>query len=234
LETRDESLVGKKCADCCNNTIALQLRHRFLKNGSQARLCSLLETSRRFSQDCCSAGLAAVSRAYHHVYAPAVGAFSIWLGVIAIASTDATLRLEAAMILDHDSIDQQTCFSVVAYSATALALAITLCALIARAGGIPQAQNMSWFGLMTIGVGTWLTAYNQTVIAYATSYRAFGKAALAKVCGAGTVALGQVILLLIGVSGTARQGIYSASPWPDGNFPAVPPRAGAIKPLSRS
>jgi O-antigen/teichoic acid export membrane protein len=132
-----------------------------------------------------------------------MGAFSIWLGVIAIASTVATLRLEAAMILDHDSIDQQTCFSVVAYFSTLLAIVITFCALLARAWGIPQAQNMSWFGLMTIGVGTWLTAYNQTVLAYATSYRAFGKAALAKVFGAGSVALGQVILLLIGVGGTA-------------------------------
>jgi O-antigen/teichoic acid export membrane protein len=132
-----------------------------------------------------------------------MGVFSIWVGVIAIASTVATLRLEAAMILDHDSIDQQTCFSVVAYFSTLLAIAITLCAVLARAWGIPQAQNMSWFGLMTIGVGTWLTAYNQAVLAYATSYRAFGKAALAKVFGAGSVAVGQVILLLIGVGGTA-------------------------------
>jgi O-antigen/teichoic acid export membrane protein len=132
-----------------------------------------------------------------------LGAFSIWLGVIAISSTIATLRLEAAMILDHGSYDQQTCFSVVAYFSTLLAIVITLCALLARVWGVPQAQSMSWFGLMTIGVGTWLTAYNQIVIAYATSYRAFGKAALAKVCGAGTVALGQVVLLLIGVGGTA-------------------------------
>jgi O-antigen/teichoic acid export membrane protein len=57
--------------------------------------------------------------------------------------------------------------------------------------------------LLTIGVGTWLTAYNKIITAYATSYRAFGKSALAKVCGAGAVALGQVIFLLIGVDGTA-------------------------------
>jgi O-antigen/teichoic acid export membrane protein len=132
-----------------------------------------------------------------------MGAFSIWLGVIAIASTVATLRLEAAMILDHDSSHQQTCFSVVAYFSSLLAIVITLCAILARVWGIPQAQNMSWFALMTIGAGTWLTAYNHTVTAYATSYRAFGKAALAKVCGAGTVALAQVFLLLIGVGGTA-------------------------------
>ena len=107
------------------------------------------------------------------------------------------------MILDHDSVDQQTCFSVIAYFCTLMAVAITACAFFARVWGIPQAQNMSWFGLMTIGIGTWLTAYNQAVLAYATSYRAFGKAALAKVCGAGTVALCQVMLLLFGVDGTA-------------------------------
>lgn len=136
--------------------------------------------------------------------APAdMGAFSIWLGIIAVASTTATLRLEAAMILDHDSSDQQTCFSVVAYFSTLLAIVITLWAVLAHVWGIPQAQNMSWFALLTIGVGTWLTAYNKTITAYATSYRAFGKSALAKVCGAGTVALSQVILLWIGVGGTA-------------------------------
>lgn len=132
-----------------------------------------------------------------------LGAFSVWLGVIAIASTVATLRLEAAMILDHDPIDQQTCFSVIAYFSTLLAMLITFCALLARVCGISQAENMSWFGLATIGIGTWLAAYNQAVIAYATSNRAFGKAALAKVCGAGTVALGQVVFLMIGVGGTA-------------------------------
>ncbi|XYJ08987.1 oligosaccharide flippase family protein [Telluria sp. B2] len=132
-----------------------------------------------------------------------MGAFSIWLGVIAIASTVASLRLEAAMILDHDPSAQQTCFSVVAYFSTLLAIVITLCAVLARIGGIPQAQNMSWFGLLTIGIGTWLTAYSHMASAYATSYRAFGKAALVKVFGAGAIALGQLILLLIGVGGTA-------------------------------
>ncbi len=101
-----------------------------------------------------------------------LGAFSIWVGVIAIASTIATLRLEPAMILDHDPSAQQTCLSVVAYVSTLLAILITLCALLARVWGIPQAQNMSWFGLATLGVGTWLTAYNHTLTAYATSYLA--------------------------------------------------------------
>jgi len=107
------------------------------------------------------------------------------------------------MILDHEQSAQQTCFSVVAYFSTLLAIVITLCALLARAGGVPQAQSMSWFGLMTIGVGTWITAYNHTTTAYATSYRAFGKSALVKVFGAGAIALSQVILLLIGVGGMA-------------------------------
>jgi O-antigen/teichoic acid export membrane protein len=132
-----------------------------------------------------------------------MGTFSIWLGVIAIASTVATLRLQAAMILDHEKSAQQTCFSVVAYFSTLLAIVITLGAVLARASGVPEAQNMSWFGLLTIGVGTWLTAYSYMATAYATSYRAFGKAALVKVFGAGAIALGQVGLLLIGVGGTA-------------------------------
>lgn len=132
-----------------------------------------------------------------------LGAFSVWLGVIAIASVVATLRLETAMILDHGSAEQQTCFSVVAYFATMLALVITLFALIARASGIPQALNMSWFGLLSIGVGMWLTAYMQTILAYATSYRAFGNAALAKVWGAGAIALGQLGLLFAGMGGVA-------------------------------
>lgn len=132
-----------------------------------------------------------------------MGAFSLWMGIVAIAATVATLRLEAAMILDHGTGDQQTCFSVVAYSSTVLAIAMTLAAVSARAWNIPQAQHMTWLGLTTLGVATWLTAYNQTVLAYATSNHAFGKAALAKVCGAGTVALGQVVLLQAGIGGNA-------------------------------
>jgi len=135
-----------------------------------------------------------------------LGEFSVWLGVIAIASTIGTLRLEAAMILDHDSDEQQTCFSVVAYFSTLLAVFITCALVCARLGGMPQVQKMSWFGLLTIGLGAWLTAYNQTVLAYATSYLAFGKAAMAKVCGAGTIALGQLALLLAGAGGGALLG----------------------------
>lgn len=132
-----------------------------------------------------------------------LGAFSIWLGVIAIASTVATLRLEAAMILDHEPSAQQTCFSVVAYFSTVLAIIITLCAVVARLAGVPQVQALSWFALLTIGIGTWVTAYNHTASAYATSYCAFGKAAMVKVYGAGAIALSQVALLLVGVGGAA-------------------------------
>ena len=132
-----------------------------------------------------------------------LGEFSVWLGIIAIASTIGTLRLEAAMILDHGSTEQQTCFSIVAYCSTLLALVITFAVLLARFFDIPQVQKMSWFGLLTIGLGAWLAAYNQATLAYATSYRAFGKAAMAKVCGAGTIALGQLSLLLVGVGGVA-------------------------------
>ena len=132
-----------------------------------------------------------------------LGAFSIWLGIIAIASTVATLRLEAAMILDHEPSAQQTCFSVVAYSSTVLAIVITLCAVVARLAGVPQVQTLSWFALLTIGIGTWVTAYNHTASAYATSYCAFGKAAMVKVYGAGAIALSQVALLLFDAGGAS-------------------------------
>lgn len=130
-----------------------------------------------------------------------LGEFSVWMGVIAITATVATLRLEAAMILDHDSDDQQTCFSVVAYFSTIFAILITLLAIFVHFLGIEQAKRLSWFGLMTIGLGAWLTAYNQSLIAYATSYHAFAKSAMAKICGAGTIAVGQLIFLFAGAGG---------------------------------
>lgn len=127
-----------------------------------------------------------------------LGAFTVWLGVTSIASTVATLRLEAAMILDHDRREQQTCFGAVMYFSTLLAIVITFCAVLAHAYGIPQAQKISWFGLVTIGGGAWLIANNQALLAYATSYNAFGKAALAKVCSAGMIAVSQLALLILG------------------------------------
>jgi Membrane protein involved in the export of O-antigen and teichoic acid len=132
-----------------------------------------------------------------------MGAFGVWFGLIAVASIAATLRLEAAMILDHGTEEQSTCFSVVAYFAALLALAITLCGLLARALGLPLASHMSWFGLMSIGFGTWLTAYMQTTLAYAASCNAFGAAAKARVWAAGTIAVAQAALLLLGVGANA-------------------------------
>jgi O-antigen/teichoic acid export membrane protein len=127
-----------------------------------------------------------------------MGAFGVWFGLIAIASIAATLRLEAAMILDHGTEEQSTCFSVVAYFATLLAVAITLCGLLARALGLPPVSHISWFGLMSIGVGTWLTAYMQTTLAYAASCNAFAPAAKARVLAAATIAFAQAALLLLG------------------------------------
>lgn len=132
-----------------------------------------------------------------------LGEFGVWLGVVAILSTIATLRLEAAMILDHDSDEQQTCFSVVAYCSTVLAILLTVLVAFAKVIDLPQTHKMSWFGLMTIGIAGWLGAYQAALLAYATSYRAFGKAAMAKVFGAGTIALGQLFLLFTGLGGAA-------------------------------
>jgi O-antigen/teichoic acid export membrane protein len=132
-----------------------------------------------------------------------MGAFGVWSGLIAIASIAATLRLEAAMILDHGTEEQSTCFSVVAYFATLLALAITLCGSLARALGLPLVSHMSWFGLMSIGVGTWLTAYMQTTLAYAASCNAFAPAAKARVLAAATIAVSQAALLLLGAGANA-------------------------------
>jgi len=127
-----------------------------------------------------------------------MGAFSVWLGVVAVSAIAATLRLETAMILDHEPEQQRVCFSVVFYSASATALLVSLCALLAHALGLAALSAQSWGALLLVGVGTWLTAYTQTTLAYATSHKAFGKAARAKVWGAATIALTQVLLLAAG------------------------------------
>ena len=132
-----------------------------------------------------------------------VGAFSVWLGVVAVAAIVATLRLEAAMILDHGTEHQATCFSVVAWSATLIALALTAAGLTAHALGMPLVSRWSWLALLTVGLGAWLTAYLQTTLAYATSKNAFGQAAKAKIWGAGSIALFQVGLLALGTGGVA-------------------------------
>jgi O-antigen/teichoic acid export membrane protein len=127
-----------------------------------------------------------------------MGAFSLWLGVVAVTAVAATLRLEAAMILDHEEEQQRTCFRVVYYTATVTALLVTGGALLAHAAGIPALRQLTRSELLTLGMGTWLTAAMQTTLAYATSHGAFGKAARAKVWGAGTIALSQLVLLYLG------------------------------------
>lgn len=123
-----------------------------------------------------------------------MGAFSVWLGVVAVSAIAATLRLETAMILDHEPEQQRVCFSVVFYSASTTALLVSLCALLAHAFGLPALSDQSWGALLLVGVGTWLAAYAQTTLACATSHKAFGKSARAKVWGTGTIALTQLLL----------------------------------------
>lgn len=131
-----------------------------------------------------------------------MGAFSVWLGLIAVAAIGATLRMETAVILDHDPRSQQTCFGIVCDTASLTAIVVTLLAAFGRFNGWPIVGTLPWSGVLTIGLGTWLTAMMQTTLAYATSHRAFGKAARAKVIAAATIALGQLALLYAGGGGT--------------------------------
>jgi O-antigen/teichoic acid export membrane protein len=130
-----------------------------------------------------------------------MGAFSLWLGVVSVSAVAATLRMENAMILDHEPEHQRTCFRVVFYSATITALLVTTVAVLARLAGLHTLAQLSWAELLTIGLGTWLTAAMQTTLAYATSHGAFGKAARAKIWGTGTIALSQLVLLFLGAGG---------------------------------
>jgi O-antigen/teichoic acid export membrane protein len=127
-----------------------------------------------------------------------LGAFAVWLGVVAVSAIAATLRLETAMILDNETEQQRVCFTVVFHAATITAVLVSLCALAAHAAGLPALHDQSWIGLTVVGLGTWLTAYTQTTLSYATSHKAFGKAAHAKILGAGTIALTQLLLLWLG------------------------------------
>lgn len=130
-----------------------------------------------------------------------LGAYSVWLGIVAIAAIGATLRMEAAMILDHEPERQRACFRVVFYSATVTALVLTLLAAGARLAGVEAASRLSWTALLTLGIGTWLTACMQTTLAYATSHNAFGKAARAKVATAAVIVASQLALLHAGLGG---------------------------------
>lgn len=131
-----------------------------------------------------------------------MGAYSVWLGVIALSAIGATLRMEAAMILDHEEPHQRTCFRVVFYSATIAAVLLTLLATAGQLAGIEVARHLPWVALLSIGAGAWLIACTQTLFAYATSHNAFGKAARAKVVGAGAVVLTQIALLYAGLGGS--------------------------------
>jgi len=132
-----------------------------------------------------------------------MGAFSVWLGIVAVTAIGATLRMETAMILDHDKEAQRTCFGVVCDTATMTAIVVTGVATIGKLAGLPIVGGLPWFGVLTLGMGTWMTAMMQTTLAYATSHQAFGKAARAKVIGAGSIALGQLTLLYSGGGGVA-------------------------------
>jgi O-antigen/teichoic acid export membrane protein len=130
-----------------------------------------------------------------------LGAYSVWLGIVAVAAIGATLRMEAAMILDHEAERQRACFRLVFYSTTVTALALTLLAAGARLAGIEAAARLSWTALLTLGVGTWLTGCMQTTLAFATSHNAFGKAARAKVTTAAIIVASQLALLYAGLGG---------------------------------
>lgn len=132
-----------------------------------------------------------------------IGAFSVWLGIVAVVAIAATLRLEAALIQDHNFYHQRIGMSVVASSATAIALAATLLAMAAHVLELPVAARMSWSSMLLLGPAVWLTACMQTTLAFATSQGAFGKAARAKVWGAGGIAVIQVGLLALGAGGGA-------------------------------
>ncbi len=106
------------------------------------------------------------------------------------------------MVLDHDNAQQGICFGVVAYCATVLALVLTLLMLAGHALGLPVLRAMSWFELLTVGAGTWLTATMQTTLAYAASHNLFVKAAKAKVLQSATIAVSQLALLYAGWNST--------------------------------
>ena len=123
-----------------------------------------------------------------------LGAFSVWLGVVAIAAVAATLRMEFAMVVDPGSIRQRLCFGVVAWSSTWLAVVLTVALVAAR---LLDLVAMSWPGVLTLGLAAWLTAGMQTTLAYAASHNGFAPAAKARIVAAGGVAGAQLGLLVV-------------------------------------
>jgi O-antigen/teichoic acid export membrane protein len=129
-----------------------------------------------------------------------MGAFSVWFGVVAIAAVIATLRMENAMIFDQRRQRQHLCFGVVAWSATWLALLLTVAATLIKMCCL---TGMSWLGALTLGMAAWLTATMQTTLAYAASHNAFAPAAKARIVAAGGIALAQLGILGLGVGAGA-------------------------------
>ena len=123
-----------------------------------------------------------------------LGAFSVWLGVVAIAAVAATLRMEFAMVVDPGRIRQRLCFGVVAWSSTWLAVVLTVALVAAR---LLDLVAMSWPGVLTLGLAAWLTAAMQTSLAYAASHNGFAAAAKARIVAAGGVAGAQLGLLVM-------------------------------------
>ncbi|USX18678.1 oligosaccharide flippase family protein [Oxalobacteraceae bacterium OTU3REALA1] len=129
-----------------------------------------------------------------------MGAFSVWFGVVAIAAVIATLRMENAMIFDQRRQRQHLCFGVVAWSATWVALLLTVAAALIKMCCL---GGMSWLGALTLGMAAWLTATMQTTLAYAASHNAFAPAAKARIVAAGGIALAQLGILGLGVGSGA-------------------------------
>lgn len=123
-----------------------------------------------------------------------LGAFSVWLGVVAIATVAATLRMEFAMVVDPGRIRQRLCFGVVAWSSSWLAVVLTVALVAAR---LLDLVAMSWPGVLTLGLAAWLTAGMQTMLAYAASHNGFAAAAKARIVAAGGVAGAQLGLLAL-------------------------------------
>ncbi len=123
-----------------------------------------------------------------------LGAFSVWLGIVAIAAVAATLRMEFAMVVDPGRIRQRLCFGVVAWSSSWLAVVLTVALLAARWLDLVA---LSWPGILTLGLAAWLTAGMQTTLAYAASHNGFAAAAKARIVAAGGVAGVQLALLAL-------------------------------------
>lgn len=123
-----------------------------------------------------------------------LGAFSVWLGVVAIATVAATLRMEFAMVVDPGRIRQRLCFGVVAWSSSWLAVVLTVALVAAR---LLDLVAMSWPGVLTLGLAAWLTAGMQTMLAYAASHNGFAAAAKARIVAAAGVAGAQLGLLAV-------------------------------------